>query len=154
MRIYIASGKLHYLFILSLLLLQPSIASAYGPVEIKSSTTISNDGSFTLSWEMPDHSRIELQQAAKQQNAFNTIFTGADSATVITGLPDGDYLYRARLADAQGNLSEWSPTSTIKVQHHSISRALSFFLVGAIVFAGTLLLIVLGGKASRQGGKL
>jgi len=150
MRIYIASGKLHYLFILSLLLL-PSIASAYGSVEIKSSTTISNDGSFTLSWEMPDHSLIELQQAAKQQNVFNTIFTGADSATVITGLPDGDYLYRARLADAQDNVSEWSPTSTIKVQHHSISRALSFFLVGAIVFVGTLLLLVLGGKASRQG---
>jgi len=152
MRIHIASGKLLYLFIPGLLLLLPLIASADGQVEIKSSTSISNDGSFTLSWEIPRNSRIELQQAAQQQNIFNTIFTGADSATVITGLPDGEYLYRARLTDASGNLSDWSPTSVITVQHHSISRALSFFLVGAIVFVTTLLLILLGGKASKQGG--
>lgn len=152
MRIHIAPGKLLNRFIPGLLLLLPLIASAYGQVEIKSSTTISNDGSFTLSWEIPRDSRIELQQAAQQTNTFKTIFTGADSATVITGLPDGDYLYRARLTDAQGNLSDWSPISTIVVQHHSISRALSFFMVGAMVFAGTLLLILLGGKASRQGG--
>ena len=154
MRNHIASGKLLYRFIPSLLLLIPLIASADGQVEIKSSTTISNDGSFTLSWEIPANSRIELQQAAQQQNIFNTIFTGADSATVITGMPDGDYLYRARLIDAQGNLSDWSSTSTVKVEHHSISRALSFFVVGAIVFFGTLLLILLGGKASRKGGNV
>jgi len=152
MRIHIASAKFLYRFIPGLLLLLPLIASANGQVAIKSSTTISNDGSFTLSWEIPRNSRIELQQATKQTDTFKTIFKGTDSATVITGLPDGDYLYRARLTDAQGDLSDWSPVLVIKVQHHSISRALSFFLIGAIVFVGTLLLIMLGGKASRQGG--
>lgn len=154
MCIHMASEKLHYLFILSLLLLS-SIASAYESIEIESSTTISNNGSFTLSWEKSDHSQIELQQAAKQQNAFYTIYTGSDSATVITGLPDGDYLYRARLTDAQGNLSRWSSISAIKVQHHSINKALSFFYVGAIVFTGTLILIVLGERrADKVGGRV
>lgn len=145
-----SSGKLSFLFILGLLVLLPVQALNAEPVKIQSSSDSSTNGSFTLSWEIPSDSVIELQQAVAPDNNFATIYQGTDSATVITGLPNGIYRYRARLANLQDNASDWSAISSIKVEHHQLGRAFSFFVLGALVFLGTVMLIVFGSKSGRE----
>lgn len=152
MQSYSATEKRLYPHLFSAFLLLSFIAVADAQIAIKSSSAISNDGSFTLSWQLPANTEIELQQSNQALNGFKTIYTGADLATVITGLTDGNYFYRARIVGSQGYVSNWSPTLTIKVQHHAIGRAFAFFLLGAVVFVGLLVLILLGGKITKQGG--
>jgi hypothetical protein len=126
------------------------MSSAVEQFQIQSTTSNSNDGSFNLSWKLPEDSRIELQQYQQNENDYQTFYTGKDSATVITGLPDGDYNYRARLINTDGGLGDWTESISVTVKHHSLTRAFSFFLVGAVVFAGTLLLILFGSKTGKR----
>jgi len=127
-------------------------AAAEPGFNIKSSTELSSDGRFKLSWKLPENSQIELQQASKKApEEYKTIYQGFDLSTVITGFSNGQYHYRARLIKQTGQASNWSPVITIDVQHHSLSKALIFFGIGLIVFLSTLLLIVLGNKKHQHG---
>ena len=142
--------KFYSQLLLCFLLILPSMSSAVEQFQIQSTTSNSNDGSFNLSWKLPGDSRIELQQYQQNENDYQTFYTGKDSATVITGLPDGDYNYRARLINTDGGLGDWTESISVTVKHHSLTRAFSFFLVGAVVFAGTLLLILFGSKTGKR----
>jgi hypothetical protein len=107
----------------------------------------SNDGRVVVSWESPTDGQVHIQQALERNFLTPaTLYRGIDSASVITGLVDGDYHYRGRLERADGTFSDWSPTLDITVEHHSLSRALAFFLLGLVVFLATLLLIILGAR--------
>ncbi|MES9945375.1 MAG: fibronectin type III domain-containing protein [Candidatus Thiodiazotropha sp.] len=117
---------------------------------IAAAPSLSNDGRVVVSWESPSDGRVHIQHA--QDEAFSspsTLYRGNDSASVITGLVDGEYFYRGRMERADGTFSDWSPRVNITVEHHSLFRALSFFLLGCVVFVATLLLIILG--AMRHG---
>jgi len=119
---------------------------------IQSSTQLSHDGRFNISWKLPESSKIELQQSRNSDaETYTTIYQGFDLSTVITGFSNGQYHYRARLIKQTGQASNWSPVITIDVQHHSLSKALIFFGIGLIVFLSTLLLIVLGNKKHQHG---
>ncbi|MGD8964511.1 MAG: fibronectin type III domain-containing protein, partial [Gammaproteobacteria bacterium] len=78
-------------------------------------------------------------------SAARVIYAGADAARVISGKPDGDWYYRVRPAGTQVT-APWSAPIRITVAHHSLGRALTFFAVGAIVFAATLGLIIHGSR--------
>jgi hypothetical protein len=62
---------------------------------------------------------------------------------------DGDYYYRGRLEGLDGTPSQWSPVVGVTVEHHSLIKALGFFLVGLVVFLATLFLIAIGAKRHR-----
>jgi len=140
------------LFIFCLMAIVPSAINADKHFTIMSSTQNSKDGGFNLSWELPENTRIELQQSGYASPDFKTIYRGSDSATVITGLPDGNYLFRARLINTDGSFSGWNESLKITVEHHSLTRAFGFFLVGAVVFLATLILILSGSKANNTPG--
>ena len=144
-------------FIFFLLLSLSSLAVATEPFKLTVSTSGSTDGSFNISWILPENKRIELQQSKQESPGFTTIYTGSDSATVITGMSDGNYLYRARLLNPDNQFpddkqsSPWTDPLPVSVAHHSLDKAFGFFSVGAIVFIGTLLLIVFGYRTKKSG---
>jgi len=73
------------------------------------------------------------------------IYQGPDRATLISGQPDGTRIYRVREIGAAGP-SAWSEPVSVTVAHHPLSRALTFFGIGAVVFLATLTLIVRGAR--------
>jgi hypothetical protein len=114
---------------------------------VAASPSHSNDGRIVVSWETPPSGRVHIQQDLNGEfTTPTTLYTGRDNASVVTGLVDGDYHYRGRLEAPDGTLSGWSPVVKVTVEHHSLLRAISFFLVGLVVFLATLLLIMIGAR--------
>ena len=147
-----AIAQNNFWFTLILFLILPCTVIAADQFALSPSTTNSNDGSVNLSWTIPAHASIELQQATRGNPAYEVIYKGADTATVITGLPDGDYLYRARLIRNDSDFTEWTEPVSVNVTHHSLVRAFLFFITGALVFLGTLLLVIFGARAAAIRG--
>ena len=77
------------------------------------------------------------------------LYRGADLATLRSGQPDGDYYYRIRALHEAGP-SPWSEAVHVEVRHHPLSRALTFLLLGAVVFLATLVLILHGETRTRS----
>lgn len=116
---------------------------------LSASESVSNTGYFHLTWSpaSPDAAtrQYELQQANDPQFSEPvTILTGPDRASVISGFADQVYFFRVR--EHQG--TAWSTPVRVEVKHHSLTRALGFFGLGAIVFA-LMLGVLLGGMRSE-----
>lgn len=127
-------------------------ASPQLPV-LKASTSDSRDGVVQLSWALSDDLQIELQQT-DADGSYQTIYRGSDSASVITGLSDGRYEFRARFyqPDIQPHSKgEWSSPLSVTVTHHPLSRAWGFFSLGAVVFLATAILVFHGGRSNTPG---
>ncbi len=99
----------------------------------------STAGGFTLAWEAEEP--VVLEQATGPDHGDTRIlYQGGDTSTVISGLPDGEYRFRLRAADAD----TWADEATVVVEHHSLARAFGFFAVGAVVFLGLIGAILRG----------
>lgn len=130
---------------LCLLLCLPSLSFA---IELQADTDIATAGYYQLTWQNADDNvQVELQEAgnARFQNA-KPLYRGPDRARMVTGRPDGTYYYRARPLDVNGTAGAWSEIIKVKVKHHPLSRALGFFIVGAIVFFSILVAILIGNR--------
>ena len=123
---------------------------------LTSDTKLATAGYYQLSWQPGIRGAsdkkflFELQQSPDA--GFHTtkvIYRGPDRASVISGLPDGDYYYRVRIIQADRTASAWSHPMAIKVQHHSLIKAVWFFITGAAVFFITLFFIVV--KSRHEG---
>jgi hypothetical protein len=132
-----------------LLLLQlPGLALAQQLApRLLSDTQTATAGYFRLNWESADMNPvIELQQADNPGFADASFrYRGQDRASVISGMPDGAWYYRARVI-SDDKAGPWSETVAVKVAHHPLSRAWLFFGLGALVFAATVLLIIRGAE--------
>lgn len=107
---------------------------------IHSDTELSTAGYFQLNWQDESEQSFLLQQSS--QADFHdpiTLYQGPDQATVISGLPDGDYYYRVANEDHQ-----WSKPVKVTVKHHSLTKALGFFGLGAIMFIVMVTLLIKG----------
>lgn len=121
------------------------LAAAEAPV-LQTNQTVATAGDFRLSWRNGEGAVYELQQGGPQGFAAGrTEYRGPDTATQLSGLPDGDYVYRLRVVKPAP--SPWSEPVTVEVRHHPLSRALGFFTVGLIVFLATVILIMRGARA-------
>jgi len=135
----------------NLALSQPAYCNA--ETSLTASAETSTDGKFVLSWQLPDSVSAELQQRDEISRDYQTVYSGTDTASVITGLTDGDYAYRIRTVTAKGDYSNWTAPISVAVRHHPLSRAFGFFAVGAIVFLATIVLIVLGASGKLGTGR-
>jgi len=114
--------------------------------QLHSNTTLATAGYFQLSWQSDPPSQYTLQQAQRADfSDGRTIYQGQDQTTVVSGLPDGRYLYRVRNQDSSG----WSDPVEVSVKHHPLSRALGFFALGAVMFLTTLVVLINGVRSSR-----
>lgn len=131
----------------------PGVALAMpGPI-LSSTTELARAGNYQLRWvhESP------MVQAYRLERANNPLFTnsvvvyeGADRATVISGRGDGVLHYRVRAQFADGNVTEWSETTSVTVQHHPLTQAFLLFALGALVFVATTLLIITGNRSHQR----
>ncbi len=113
---------------------------AYASPRISSDTKLSTAGYFQLSWHDQSGASFQLQQS--RTGDFRdavTLYRGPDRATVISGLPNGDYFYRVANAE-----HEWSHTLKVTVEHHTLGKALGFFGLGASMFVVMLTLLIKG----------
>jgi len=122
---------------LALLLILGLACLSAAAVELQASTDRSTTGTFTLSWEGPEGADYRLLQLGDGDDT-RLIYQGRDTARVMTGLDNGDYRYRV----ATGSAS--SDPIRVTVDHHSLTRAFSFFGIGLAVFLATVVLVVRG----------
>jgi hypothetical protein len=142
------------LFLLFCCLMEPSLAASDESLELKLEPTLSNDGKASLSWKPLKGTSVQTQLQQSNNAEFlspKTRYLGSDTATVVTGLKDGAYHFRARRVYPDGTYSAWDPAVTLHVKHHSLTRAFIFFFIGATVFLATLLLIVFGARQQGVG---
>jgi len=132
----------------------------------------STDGVYQLSWQATG--QVLLEEARDPGFTDSRIvYRGRDQATTLTGRSDGVYYYRlspAAPADAssEAGSEEGRPAAKaersavpvqVRVEHHSLFRALSVFLVGLAVFAATVRLVLAGpdetvpGEGAGEGPK-
>jgi len=132
-------------------------------------TEIASAGYFRLSWTVPDSPssvEFELQQSSVADfSNHKTVYTGPDRATTFSGLANGDYYFRIRsqISDqisgqksgqtpdrTTDQPSAWSAVTKVQVQHHSLTRAWLFFILGAAVFTATLALVLRGATENKN----
>ncbi len=112
---------------------------------INSDTTNSTTGYFQLSWQ--GGQQFVVQQSDTENFSYSkTIYQGEDTATSMTGLSDGNYYYRVGTKNKSDSTINWSKPIRVDVAHHSLSRALLFFAMGASVFIAILVAVYLGNK--------
>lgn len=142
------------LFYLSLLLLSGAVdARAQDPnrpiLNDGAAQELSTAGFFTLQWVPPLDAGVdpiyEVQKATSADfREPARIYHGRDRAMSMSGKSDGFYYYRVRTAGG-----EWSDPLEVLVQHHRLSHAVGFLVLGAFIFLATTLLVLLGNRRDR-----
>lgn len=118
-------------------------SAQFEPPTLTSDSEVATAGYYQLSWES-DNAVVELEESTDATFGDpQLLYAGADSATVISGRSDGTWFYRARIRDNNGE-SPWSEPVSVTVTHHTLTRALSFFALGIVVFLATVWIIVRG----------
>jgi hypothetical protein len=139
------------LFLILCLALYAAGASAQQPA-LEIAPAESSDGTARLSWQVKNDHAVVIEQSRKADfSDAKRLYRGTDSASVITGLGNGEYFFRAQFADARDG-SGWSNPVRLVVEHHPLSRAFLFFFLGVVVFLATVVLIVAGGRRAEGGG--
>ena len=114
---------------------------------IETDTAVATAGYYVLRWSAAT-TDVEVAEFANPGGGDpRIIYKGPDRATLVSGQPNGTRIYRVREIGA-GAPSAWSEPVSVTVAHHPLSRALTFFGIGAVVFVATLTLIVRGARRS------
>ena len=119
---------------------------AHAGTLLETDTELATAGYFRLNWSAdPQPSGYLLQQAKNADfSDARTLFTGKDTARVLSGLPDGDYFYRVRSLDT--NDDAWSNPIQVSVRHHPFSRAAGFFIAGLVAFIALIAVLFHGSR--------
>lgn len=108
--------------------------------DLASVTESQSDSLWAPVWELQEATQADFRDAV-------TAYRGPDSATVFSGKPNGALYYRLRRMAPQA--SPWSDAVSVRVAHHSLSRALLFLSLGILVFVATVVLIVRGPETAK-----
>jgi hypothetical protein len=134
------------LSLIAILTLYPSVVfvSVAENLSLTSDQTTSTAGYYHLSWQGNDGSDsiYIVEETSGDEETPRVIYKGADTATVISGKPDGIYTYKVKSEDSR----HVSNLLTVTVEHHSLTSAFNFFWIGAIVFIFILIAILRGNK--------
>ena len=110
---------------------------ASADLQLDSTTQTATAGYFQLHWR-GNSGPVELQQAGDKAFTHpHTLYRGRDDASVISGLPNGEYYYRIRELNGHG----WTQPIHVTVTHHPVTRAFAFFALGALMFVALLAVI-------------
>lgn len=146
--------------ILLLLVLFAPLAPSYGAADgtapgLRASHNVAEAGFYQLVWQWPGEpprGGFVLQEATDKDFAQPTVrYRGSDLAALMSGRGNGVFFYRVRAVTDQGR-GPWSEMVKVTVDHHSLTRAFSFFIAGAIVFFATLALVIGGARRTRGNG--
>lgn len=117
-------------------------------IALASDTPYSAEGYFVISLtsDAPEGATATLEQSmADDFSDSHDYILPANGQITITGLPNGQYYFRASLAG-----SAYSETVMVEVMHHSMQRAVGFFLVGLALFLILIVTIVRGNRRTLE----
>lgn len=126
------------------------LVSAQPKISLESDTPVAAAGYFQLRWESGEVASRLVEATDPEFADARVIYSGPDTARLMSGKPDGDYYYRLEAAGDVSPATVLSQTLKVTVEHHPLPRAVTFFAVGAAVFAATLGLIIVGGRNERS----
>ena len=114
---------------------------------------MSDDGTINLYW-LEDRPATGLSYLLEQSNepAFTNAhvrYQGPDTASVLTGLREGNYYFRVREIDADGTQSAWSEPLAVEVHYLDRSTLILLLSIGAIVAGSTIVAIITGFLKNR-----
>lgn len=147
----VLSGSEHRLsYLLACVLLILPAMTWGGAISLSTSNAVATGGYYQLKWQGgAPAGQFQLEESrSKDFLQTRELYRGAQTASVVSGRADGEYHYRIRQLDAEGNaISDWSEPLQVTVAHHSLARAFAFFAIGLVVFVITLVAIVRGSRA-------
>jgi len=125
--------------------------SAYAQdVTLETNSPVATAGYYQVVWESTSYPTRLVESPDDTFDDAQIVYEGIDIASTMSGKPDGDYFYRLESVAPDGAVSVVSNTLKVTVDHHSLSRALTFFAIGAVVFVATLGLIIFGDRRGRR----
>jgi len=148
-----------YLAFALFILICCTLGNASASLTLTADTQTSTAGYYRLAWSIDgaDIDQIFVLQEAVSADFENPTITyqGPDLATVVSGKSNGQYYYRVRRmqpdpsAGVESSEDSWSNVVSVSVEHHSLPRAVGFFVAGLIVFVATLVVIVSSARKSN-----
>ncbi len=112
-------------------------------------------GHLQLSWQWVgdgDQPVYDIEMDRRENFASpERVYRGEDGSTVLSGLADDTYYFRARVWLRGEPVTDWSEPVPVTVEHHPLEQALGLFALGAVVFAATVALIITGRQRTQEG---
>lgn len=130
-----------FIILLLLSLSGRTLAADADSWSLSSDTELTREGYFVLDWSLGDEGDYVIEQA--HGNSFvqpDTYEVPASGSMTLSGFADGGYYFRA------GREGNWTDTVKVTVEHHSLARALGFFISGLILFS-ILTVVILRGNS-------
>jgi hypothetical protein len=113
----------------------------------------SSSGHIKIIWKQAkgtmDGMDFQLQKSMDSSFQKGTmVYRGDDLATYVSGLANGNYFFRLRFVSEGSKipLSSWSAPLQLTVKHHSMQSAFLLFILGAVVFLSTVVVLIKGLK--------
>lgn len=146
--------KLAHLAALLLAAAMLCLAAPFTALRAQEAIEITSDGRtagyLTLNWANSGASKPYKLQMDKG-SGWQTIYEGEDTATTLTGLANGNYSFRINSADpATIDDDLWQPPLSVEIAHHSLTKALAFFISGLVIFLTLLWLLFFTGQKPTQ----
>lgn len=114
----------------------PSMTTSIGP---EGSST---DGTFSLAWGAsdPEGTTYQVELAMPPPRAqFEPWYEGEARESFVSGVPSGLAKARVRRREGKSSVwSEWSKPTDIRIEHHSMTRALGLLALGGAIFLAIL----------------
>ncbi|MEX1362261.1 MAG: fibronectin type III domain-containing protein [Nannocystaceae bacterium] len=105
----------------------------------------SADGSLQLSWgdQLADY-EVRMRHGDEER----IVYRGRMPSAHVSGLPNGEYQLQARARGDEG-WSAWSEPTLLVVEHHPMSLVWTLVALGALVFAGTAVVVLRSDRSAR-----
>lgn len=144
-------------FISRLFLAAESEASPPTPVFANDERIEQSVPYLTLEWEIPEESdfseslTFQLEEAASDDFSDPSLrYEGPDSASVVSGLAEGEYYFRVRSVADEDDTSAWSDPVHVTIEYDSLAKAFLLFGIGAVVSIATVVLVITGDRRTRR----
>lgn len=109
------------------------------------------EGTAQLAWGAGGYeigaSSLSFEVQRSTDSGFSdaeTYYEGTENGTFVSGLPGGEFFFRVRAIDPHGAAGDWSPPVRVIVSYPSPMLVKTLMIAGAIVFCGTLTVVVTG----------
>jgi len=124
----------------------------------ETSEVTTSEGTVQLAWQVGGEEigstelSFEIERATDA--AFKTAeryYTGSENGTFVSGLPTGEFYFRARAVDGAGNTGAWSAEPIhVTVEYASATLVKTLMVIGTLVFIATVVVIVRGHRHANS----
>lgn len=124
----------------------------------ESSAYTTSEGTVQLAWKVAGQEigstdlNFEIERATDAAFAFAELYyAGPENGTFVSGLPAGEFYFRARAIASDGSTGAWSKDPIrVTVQYASAALVKTLMLLGTFVFLATVVVIVRGHRHANR----